>query len=183
MKKVSSYLVVAIIILSSCKKNSDTINLITPPTTLTEWSKSYDPGYLDNNGKFAGGNEIMQIVAHKGKLYAGNSYWMEPDINKRSAEILRLDYSNSKWQVDKELTNENLRVGVMKSFIFTTNSAGINITPDTLLITIPNNNLGNLQQYLRDDIANNWNIITVATLGNDINIKTQLIIRHIFLRV
>ena len=34
------------------------------------WTQSYAAGYVDANGVYAGGSEIMHIVPHKGKLYA-----------------------------------------------------------------------------------------------------------------
>ena len=36
------------------------------------WEQSYDAGYTDGKGAYAGGSEIMHLVAHKGKLYAAN---------------------------------------------------------------------------------------------------------------
>ena len=32
------------------------------------WTQSYDTGYTDGNGAYAGGSESMHLVAHKGKL-------------------------------------------------------------------------------------------------------------------
>jgi hypothetical protein len=34
------------------------------------WTRSYDAGYTDRSGAYAGGSEIMHLVPHKGKLYA-----------------------------------------------------------------------------------------------------------------
>ena len=73
------------------------------------WSLSYDAGYRDENGAYAGGSEIMHIVSHRGKLYAANGYWMDahwvipPDAEKQSAQVLRLDSSGGTWQVDLEM--------------------------------------------------------------------------------
>ena len=33
------------------------------------WTQSYNAGYKDLKGSYAGGSEIMHIVPHKGKLY------------------------------------------------------------------------------------------------------------------
>ena len=55
-----------------------------------QWVQSYDAGYIDRNGAYAGGSEIMHLVAHKGKLYAANGYWLDarwvipPDAEKQS---------------------------------------------------------------------------------------------------
>ena len=42
-----------------------------------EWTQSYDAGYADGGGAYAGGSEIMHLAAHKGKLYAANGYWKD----------------------------------------------------------------------------------------------------------
>ena len=58
------------------------------------WALSYDAGYRDANGAYAGGSEIMHLVAHQGKLYAANGYWMDahwvipPENQKQSAQVL-----------------------------------------------------------------------------------------------
>lgn len=40
--------------------------------------QSYKAGYTDRSGNYAGGSEILHLVGHKGKLFAANSYWMDP---------------------------------------------------------------------------------------------------------
>ncbi len=152
-----------IFFLSVCIANAD----------AQTWINNYIAGTTDVNGQFMGGNEIMQIVAHKGKLYAGNSYWQEFDTvrNPRSCEILRKDNTSANWQVDKNFTTTNLRIGAMKSFVFTTNYLGAAMTPDTLLMTIPNDNAGILGFYVRNDATNAWIGTNLATLNSDINCR------------
>jgi poly(A) polymerase len=137
------------------------------------WTSVYTPGALDANGKFAGGNELMQIVSHKGRLFAGNSYWQEFDTvnNPRSAEVLRLDGPSAKWLVDREFSTANLRIGAMKSFIFSSNFQGQNITPDTLLITVPNDNTGKLSCFVRNDATGEWTVTTLASFPKDVNCR------------
>ncbi len=137
------------------------------------WTSNYSPGAIDANSQLTGGNEIMQIVSHKGKLFAGNSYWQEFDTinNPRSCEIIRKDNSISSWQVDKDFTTANLRVGAMKSFIFNTNFSGASITPDTLLITIPNDNDGQVNCWVRNDNTNTWNVNTLANVQTNVNCR------------
>ena len=70
------------------------------------WTQSYDAGYMDSNGAYAGGSEIMHLVPHRGKLYAANGYWMDsrwtepPYAEKQSSQVLRLDAADGSWQVD-----------------------------------------------------------------------------------
>ena len=79
------------------------------------WTQSYDAGYEDLKGAYAGGSEIMHIVSHKGKLYASNGYWVDahwvipPDGQKQSAQVLRLDSLAGKWQVDLDMGQSNDR--------------------------------------------------------------------------
>jgi hypothetical protein len=138
------------------------------------WTNDYTPGNIDLNGQLTGGNEIMQIVTHKAKLFAGNSYWQENDTinNPRSCEIIRKDNPNSAWQVDKDFTTANLRIGAMKSFIFNTDFTGATITPDTLLITIPNDNTGQVNCWVRNDNINSWNFNTLATIPTTVNCRS-----------
>lgn len=72
---------------------------------VTGWERSYSAGYLDDNGKYAGGSEILHLVAHKGKLYAAAGYWMDKrniwygggSSDTGWAQILRLDGPNARW--------------------------------------------------------------------------------------
>lgn len=178
MKSSIFALVIAgfVLLVASCKKSnvspdSTSVVVPTPAPNLTNWVSTFLPGTRDNAGIYRGGNEVMQIVSHKGKLYAGNSYWTEPDAGIRSAEILRLGRPDAQWQVDKEFTNENLRVGAMKSVVFTTNGTGTAMKPDTLLITIPNSNAGNVVFFVRNDAAATWISTTIASLKSDINCR------------
>jgi poly(A) polymerase len=136
------------------------------------WTNSYNAGTLDSNGNYRGGNEIMHIVSHKGKLYAGNSYWMETSTSQpKSPEIIRLDGVSAEWKVDKDFTTDELRVNALKSIIFTTDSIGNPITPDTLLISSPTNNQGQLKVYIRDDAFNTWTEVFLAQLSVQANIR------------
>ena len=53
---------------------------------------SFAPGSRDAAGHFMGGTEMRALVAHAGKLFAGNGYWMdEPGPEGRqAAQISRL---------------------------------------------------------------------------------------------
>ena len=79
----------------------------------TRWRQSYDAGYVDQSGAYAGGSEIMHLVAHKGKMYAANGYWVDarwvipPEGRKQSAQVLRLDQADGEWQVDLDTGKTN----------------------------------------------------------------------------
>jgi len=40
-----------------------------------DWQQCFKAGSAD---PLIGGTEIIHLVAHKGRLYAGNGYWMDP---------------------------------------------------------------------------------------------------------
>ena len=122
------------------------------PTAMAapaKWQQSYDAGYLDGEGQWAGGSEIMHLAAHKGKLYAANGYWLDarwvipPDGQKQSAQVLRLDQPNGKWQVDLDLGKANdlglqyMKGNILKSVTFTRDKQGRPLkTPVQLLSLI-----------------------------------------------
>ena len=101
-----------------------------------KWLQSYDAGYLDTKGHWAGGSEIMHLASHKGKLYAANGYWLDarwvipPEGQKQSAQVLRLDKANGQWQVDLDLGKANdlgleyMKGNILKSVTFTRDNNG-----------------------------------------------------------
>lgn len=133
-----------------------------------DWTQSYKAGYVDARGHYAGGSEILHLEGHKGKLYAANSYWMEPsniwyggkDPKTPWSQILRLDRPNGKWEVDLELGPNNLRAENLKSVTFGTDGAGNSLErPVTLLIATaysPNANGADINVFVRDDDAGTW---------------------------
>ena len=111
------------------------------------WVLSYDAGYLDEQGSYAGGSEIMHLASHQGKLFAANGYWMDgrweipPDGQKQSAQVLRLDSSDGRWQVDldtakgNELGLEFMKGNILKSVTFTQDESGKPLPePQSLLV-------------------------------------------------
>src|SRR5262249_14600850 len=44
-------------------------------TSAADFQLSYAAGFRDAAGGFAGGTEMRLLVAHGGRLYAGNGYW------------------------------------------------------------------------------------------------------------
>ena len=146
------------------------------PMTLhaeAEWHQSYDAGYIDANGAYAGGSEIMHIVAHQGKLYAANGYWVDarwvipPDPEKQSAQVLRLDAADTEWQVDLDLGQHNDELGlqymkgnILKSVTFTRDANGAPLSsPQRLLVMAAGANMergGAVSAWVRDDAESTW---------------------------
>ena len=136
------------------------------------WEQSYDAGYTDRSGAHAGGSEIMHLVAHKGKLYAANGYWVDsrwvipPDAQKQSAQVLRLDSAGGQWQVDLDFGKANdfgliyMKGNILKSVTFTRDAAGKPLEkPRNLLVMASGANFergGAVSAWVRDDESGKW---------------------------
>lgn len=66
------------------------------------FTPSYVAGTRDMAGRFMGGTETRTLVAHGGKLFAGNGYWKDvpgPE-GTPGAQVLVLDNPQAAWRVD-----------------------------------------------------------------------------------
>jgi hypothetical protein len=147
------------------------------------WTQSYDAGYEDLKGAYAGGSEIMHIVSHKGKLYASNGYWVDahwvipPDGQKQSAQVLRLDSLAGKWQVDLDMGQSNdrelayMKGNILKSVTFTQDASGKPLpSPENLLIMAAGANFergGAVSSWTRNDKKNTW-VHTLVRHGSSV---------------
>ena len=137
-----------------------------------KWRQSFDAGYFDAQGKWAGGSEIMHLAAHAGSLYAANGYWLDarwvipPEGQKQSAQVLRLDKSDGKWQVDLDLGKANdlgleyMKGNILKSVSFSTTGEGrvLNASKHLLVMAAGANfeRGGAVSVWVRDDVAGTW---------------------------
>ena len=136
------------------------------------WVQSYDAGYVDANGAYAGGSEIMHLAAHNGKLFAANGYWMDgrwaipPDGQKQSAQVLRLDSSDGQWQVDLDMGRTNefgleyMKGNILKSVTFTRDEHGKPLPePRSLLVMAAGARFdrgGAVSAWVRNDDDGSW---------------------------
>lgn len=134
-----------------------------------DWVQSYDAGYRDRNGAYAGGSEIMHLVPHQGKLYAANGYWTDsrwvdpPYPEKQSAQVLRLDTADGSWQVDLDMGASNnigaryMKGNILKSLTFTSDGAGRPLSPPRNLFVMAAGNFHSLVSiWVRNDATGNW---------------------------
>lgn len=144
------------------------------------WSKSFTAGNSDSNGSFLGGSEVLQLIGHKGKLFASVGYWEDEnniwyggtDFNIGWGQIIRLDESNGQWQEDFFLGASYLRPEILKQVIFTKDALGTALpVPDTLLMAAaysPNfiTSTVTASSFTRNDDNGTWdeNIIYQAGL-------------------
>ena len=130
------------------------------------WERSYQAGYLDDNGKYVGGSEILHLVAHKGKLFAAVGYWMDKrniwyggsSADTGWAQVLRLDGPDARWQVDLEMP-WHLRCEILQSVTFTTDSEG-KALPQPVNLLLASTYMGDgkdgVSLFTRDDATGRW---------------------------
>lgn len=135
-----------------------------------EWEQSFAAGSFDVNGSFMGGSEVLQLVAHKSKLFASVGYWQDEnnvwyggdDLEIGWSQILCLENDDDSWIVDFDLGYNYLRPEILKQVVFTKDNNGILLSvPDTLLIVgaySPNYISGVVTAniFVRDDLTSSW---------------------------
>ncbi len=132
------------------------------------WQRVYQAGQTDPDGHYLGGSNIIHVVGHKGKLYAGNSYWCDSrnvryggtDPKTGWAQVLRLDQPGGKWVVDLELGPKHLRTEILKSVTFRTDGAGRRLKkPVNLLVAGTHTAFPDhieVSLFTRDDATGKW---------------------------
>lgn len=138
-----------------------------------DWTQSYDAGYTDRNGAYAGGSEIMHLAAHKGKLYAANGYWEDSRwkkpayAEKQSAQVLRLDSAAGRWEVDLDMGRSNghglryMKGNILKSVTFSRDEFGRPLPRLQGLLVMAAGayvkNEGVVSAWVCNDAAGTWN--------------------------
>jgi hypothetical protein len=147
-------------------KAQDTLNAFS-------FTKNYFPGTIDTNGNFMGGTDVMYLVSHKGRLYAGNSYWNETVDTSYGPQILYKSSSVAPWQVDTTMDNSYVRTDALYSMVFKTDRFGNTLsTPDTLLVASFTDNQApyEIGVWVRDDNTQTW---TKQVIANGTTPPTQ----------
>jgi len=147
------------------------------------WEQSFKAGALDEStGKPIRGTEIVHLVAHKGRLYAGNGYWMDSRgyANIPWAEVLVLDSPRGAWKVDLALGPGHLRVTALKSVTFTTDGHGKELAaPVNLLLAASDIQSGRRESniWTRNDETYTW-VKTTLPAGHELRRSTRAFVLH-----
>ncbi|CAK0790658.1 unnamed protein product [Prorocentrum cordatum] len=135
------------------------------------WVRSFQAGYVDASGRYAGGSEVMHLVPHRGVLYAGVGYWEDQRFleGQSGAQVLRLDSPDAAWQVDLECGPQHMKLNILKEVTFTRGAAGQPLAqPVTLLLAAAGRSRGpgtptfSVSVFTRNDGDGNWTETTVA---------------------
>jgi len=126
------------------------------------WEQVFKAGMIDEStGKPIRGTEIVHLAAHKGRLYAGNGYWMDTRgyDNVAWSQVLVLDSRRGTWKVDLALGPTHLRVTALESVTFTTDGNGKALVPPVNLLLAASDIQRDVRQsnvWTRDDDRNTW---------------------------
>jgi hypothetical protein len=141
-------------------------------TERREFEVSFSAGSRDAEGHFMGGTEIRALVAHAGKLFAGNGYWMDRPGPERfqGPQILVLDRPGGRWRVDHAFEGwmpngrpRNLAVGAMGEVNFATDGNGKPLAkPVSILLASTWEFTDEDQVFARDDATGAWTATTLA---------------------
>jgi len=147
------------------------------------WEQSFKAGMIDEcTGKPIRGTEIVHLVAHKGRLYAGNGYWMDTRGEEKIpwSQVLVLDSRDGTWKVDLALGPKHLRVTALESVTFTTDAEGKGLAaPVNLLLAASDIQRGDGESniWTRDDESNSW-VKTTLEAGPKYRRSTRALAVH-----
>lgn len=153
------------------------------------WKRSLQLPLTDSAGKTLVGTEDMELVAHCGRLYAGNSHWGDEEKRDRNSEggftyggatqVFVKHSADAPWRVDLELGPEVTRTSFLKSVTFTTDATGKAIPPrDVLVLGVNRARVRGGQTpaiiFIRDDATGKW---IERTLGMSDTTKWAVAVR------
>lgn len=112
-------------------------SLIAPAPILAqlqfEWEKVYDAPATDINNQVLTSTEVVDMVAHKGKIYAATSNWNNPSQPFKGQVIVKKSY-NEDWILDVDPPGLISRASSIKSVVFQNDLTGQALAqPDTVL--------------------------------------------------
>jgi choline-sulfatase len=149
-------------------------------TTARGWEFSLRAGFSSQpDAKPIHATEILHLVAHKGRLFAGNSYWMDArKAGKRQySQVLSLDGPKAVWKVDLELGAKQTRVTALSSLTFTSDGTGKAISPPVTLLLAGSDGVQQSNIWTRNDAKDTW-VKTTFQQGGQYKRSTRAFAMH-----
>ena len=133
---------------------------------------AYAAGSRDAAGRFMGGTEGRNLVAYRGRLYAGIGYWEDRpgDEGRQGAAILVLDRRDAAWRVE-HVFDDTLPGGRKRDFAisallgvsFATDGGGAALPAAVSLLLASSWDLsGATRIFSRDESTGAWTATTLA---------------------
>lgn len=120
-------------------------------------SRSWRAGVNDVNGVRMNGTEIIKLTAHKGKLFAATSMWMESVKSLGGCQVLVKEDAESPWKVEHQFKAVNSRLTALEQVEFRTDYSGKEISPVKVLLAAPTvNKNGTIAIWSRNDETGEW---------------------------
>ncbi|RME90514.1 MAG: hypothetical protein D6766_13170, partial [Verrucomicrobia bacterium] len=140
-----------------------------PSWARVKMARDYRAGTYDDHGNFMGGTELMSLVAHKGRLYAGNGYWNDErwkgpsDDPFPGPQVLVKDAADAPWRQDVAFGTNHLRVESLRSLTLTTDKTGAPLDPPVTLLLAGTTTLPeeapfprDVHVFVRNDATGDW---------------------------
>ena len=153
------------------------------PPVGNDWQQTFKAGMIERStGQPIRGTEIVHLVAHKGRLYAGNGYWMDTRgyANIPWAQVIVMDSPDGNWRVDLAMGPGHLRVTALKSVTFATDAKGEPLDkPVNLFLAASDIQTGKRKTniWTRDDDNNTWAKTTLPA-GPELRRSTRAFAVH-----
>ena len=144
------------------------------------WEQSFKAGRDKSGAKPIHATEITHLTSHKGRLYAGNGYWMDSRTAaniKSYSQVLVLASPDSTWKVDLELGGKHLRVTALNSLTFKTDGNGKALIPPVTLLLAGSDGNQQSSVWTRHDDKNTW-VKTTFQDGGQFQRSTRAFIGH-----
>ncbi len=144
-----------------------------PAPAKGPYETSFVAGDRDPAGNLAGGTELRLLVAHGGRLYAGNGFWEDqpgPE-GRQPPQVLVLDAPGGTWRVDHAFDDRlpggrlrDLAVGALAEVRFETDGTGRALPrPVSVLLASTWDVSGTSRVFAREDGGGTWRATTLAT--------------------
>lgn len=140
-----------------------------PSWARLKMTRNYRAGGYDKGGNFMGGTELLSLVVHQGRLFAGNGYWNDErwkgpsDDPFPGSQVLVKDSASSAWRQDVAFGADHLRVESLRSLTLTTDREGALLDPPMTLLmagttTLPEEGppAREVHVFVRNDASGTW---------------------------